>query len=55
MHTIIHMKSLTARIICDAHNNKLGMEGFPLALVAENTPMLELLVEGNLECISNFV
>ena len=26
------------------------MEGFPLALVAENTPMLELLVGGSLEC-----
>ena len=26
------------------------MEGLPLALVAENTPMLELLVGGNLEC-----
>ena len=29
------------------------MEGFPLALAAENTPMLELLVGGNLECINN--
>ena len=27
------------------------MEGFPLALVAENTPVLELLVGGDLECI----
>ena len=26
-----------------------GMEGFPLALVAENIPMLELLVGGNLD------
>ena len=37
------------RASCDAHN-KLGMEELPLALVAENTPMLELLVGGNLEC-----
>ena len=50
MHTIIHMTSLTGAS-CNAHNNKLGMEGFPLALVAENTPILELLVGGNLECI----
>ena len=42
------------RASCDAHN-KLGMEGFPLALVAENTPMLELLVGGNLECTWKFV
>ena len=27
------------------------MEGFLLALVAENTPKLELLVVGNIECI----
>ena len=26
------------------------MEGFPLMLVAENTPKLELVVGGNLEC-----
>ena len=26
------------------------MEGFPLALVAENPPNLELLVGGNFEC-----
>ena len=34
----------------NSHNSKEGMEGFPLALVAENTPKLELLVEGNLKC-----
>ena len=28
------------------------VKGFPLALVAENTPKLELLVGGNLECIT---
>ena len=27
------------------------MEGIPLALIAERSPMLELLVIGNLECI----
>ena len=27
------------------------MEGIPLALVTERSPMLELLVTGNLECI----
>ena len=38
------------RASCDTHNNNLGMEGFPLALVAENTLIPELLVGGNLEC-----
>ena len=28
------------------------MEGLPLMVVAQNTPKLELLVGGNLECIS---
>ena len=34
-----------------ARSNKYYMEGIPLALVAERSPMLELLVIGNLECI----
>ena len=28
------------------------MEGFPLAFVAKNAPMLKLLIEVNLECIA---
>ena len=33
-----------------ARSNKKDMEGIPLALDAERSPMLELLVIGNLEC-----
>ena len=34
-----------------ARSNKYDMEGIPLALVTERSPMLKLLVIGNLECI----
>ena len=33
-----------------ARSNKYDMEGIPLALVAERSPMLELLFIGNIEC-----
>ena len=33
-----------------ARSNKKDIEGIPLALDAERSPMLKLLVIGNLEC-----
>ena len=56
-HTFFHYIELFTlhhwlRASYNAHNNKYSMEGIPLALVAENTPMIELLVGENLECIS---